>query len=96
MLAAIADTHAVIWYIFADQRLSSQARKAIDKAADQGLHVGVSTITLAEIVYLAEKNRIAQKYITQITSPSKRPATDSNRHSHHQPNHRSYAIHSTD
>lgn len=58
MLVAIADTHAVIWYIFADKRLSSNAKALIDTAAEEGNQVGLSAITLAEIVYLVEKGRI--------------------------------------
>jgi PIN domain nuclease of toxin-antitoxin system len=33
MIAAIADTHTAVWYIFADARLSAQAQRAIEAAA---------------------------------------------------------------
>ena len=33
---AVAATHAVIWYVMADRRLSSQAKAAIDNAAAAG------------------------------------------------------------
>lgn len=56
---AVADTHTVIWYIFSDSRLSSSARETIDRAAADGFFVGVSTISLSEIVYLSEKKRIS-------------------------------------
>mgnify|MGYP002398610428 CR=1 FL=1 len=59
MIVAVADTHAVIWYLYADSRLSVTARATIDNAAQQGNQVAISSITLAEIVYLAEKGRIA-------------------------------------
>ncbi len=36
MLRAVADTHAVIWYIFADSRLSVTARTTIEEIAAQG------------------------------------------------------------
>jgi len=52
MLAGLADTHTVIWYIFADPRLSSTAKAFIDEAATAGDQLGVSSITLIEIVYL--------------------------------------------
>ncbi len=58
MLHAIADTHAVIWYIFADNRLSITARTTIEEAAARGDQIAFSSITLAEIVYLIEKGRI--------------------------------------
>ncbi len=59
MLQAVADTHAVIWYVYADYRLSTTARTTIDNIASRGNQVGLSSITLAEIVYLCEKRRIA-------------------------------------
>ena len=58
MLRAIADTHAVIWYIFNDQRLSNDARSAIEAAAADGDQIGFSSMTLAEIIYLSERGRI--------------------------------------
>jgi PIN domain nuclease of toxin-antitoxin system len=58
ILVAVADTHAVIWYIFADRRLSETARTLLDKAAIDANQVAFSSITLAEIVYLSERGRI--------------------------------------
>ncbi len=58
MIAAIADTHAAIWYLFNDGRLSAAAGDFIDNAAAAGRPVGVSAISLAEVVYLTEKNRL--------------------------------------
>ena len=58
MLGAVADTHTVIWYIFADSRLSVTARTTIEEIAAEGNQVAFSSITLAEIVYLSERGRI--------------------------------------
>jgi PIN domain nuclease of toxin-antitoxin system len=58
MLRAIADTHAVIWYIFDDKRLSDIARSTIEQAAADGDQIGFSSMTLAEIIYLSERGRI--------------------------------------
>ena len=58
MLRGIADTHAVIWYLFDDPRLSARASAFIDTAAATGDQVGFSSISLVEIIYLAEKGRI--------------------------------------
>lgn len=68
MVAAIADTHAVIWYIFGEKRLSSNAKTFIDTAAKEGNQVGLSVITLAEIVYLVEKGRIPLQTFTRLIS----------------------------
>jgi PIN domain nuclease of toxin-antitoxin system len=58
MLRAIADTHTVIWYVFADKRLSEAAQMFIEETAATGDQIGCSSITLAEMVYLIEKGRI--------------------------------------
>jgi PIN domain nuclease of toxin-antitoxin system len=66
MLEAVADTHTVIWYLFADQRLSARALQSIRQAATRGNQIGFSSITLAEIVYLTEKNRLPGTTLASI------------------------------
>lgn len=58
MIVAIADSHTAIWYLFGDSRLSPAAKSTIDDASAQGFKVGISPITLAEIIYLEEKGRV--------------------------------------
>jgi PIN domain nuclease of toxin-antitoxin system len=58
MIAGVADTHTVIWYLLKDPRLSDKARRFIDDVAATGNEIMISPITLAEIVYLVEKNRV--------------------------------------
>ncbi len=66
MLRAVADTHAIIWYIFADTRLSATARETIEQAAAAGDQIAFSSITLAEIVYLSEKGRLAPETLDRL------------------------------
>ncbi|OCY13130.1 MAG: PIN domain protein [Microcystis aeruginosa CACIAM 03] len=66
MLKAVLDTHAVIWYLYADQRLSNLARQTIEQIGNSGDTVAVSSITLAEIVYLGEKGRISAQTIERL------------------------------
>ena len=73
MSAAAADTHTVIWYLFADRRLSARAKDAIDRALAAGRRAGVSAITLAEIVYLTEKKRIAADTFGRLLSTLQDP-----------------------
>ncbi len=68
MLVAVADTHAVIWYIFANPKLSPIAKAFIDGANDAGDQVGVSSITLIEMVYLIEKGRVAAESFTRLAT----------------------------
>ena len=62
----MADTHTIIWYIFADQRLSVTAREAIEEAVVGGDQIGFSSITLAEIVYLSERGGIREGTLERL------------------------------
>jgi PIN domain nuclease of toxin-antitoxin system len=53
-----ADTHALIWYLFDEERLSSEARTALDGAIAAGFPILVSAISIIEIIYLEEKHKI--------------------------------------
>jgi PIN domain nuclease of toxin-antitoxin system len=66
MICAVADTHTVIWYLFDDPRLSSTARATIENAAAVGDQAAFSSITLAEIVYLAERGRIRTETLDRL------------------------------
>lgn len=63
---AIADTHAVIWYLLADSRLSEKARVAFDEASRLGEPIGLPAICLVEMIYLTEKNRIPQELLVKL------------------------------
>ena len=73
MIVAIADSHAVIWYLFSDPRLGKAASAFIDDAIANGNHVGVSAITIAEMVYLVEKGRIPGSAIYDLHAATSDP-----------------------
>lgn len=66
MIAGIADTHAAIWYLANDVLLSAKAKMFIENAAGTGNSIGISSITLIEMVYLVEKGRIPANRFTQL------------------------------
>lgn len=68
MISAIADTHTVIWYLYDDTRISEKAKRFIEATGEQGNQIGLSTITLVEIVYLIEKGRIENRAFTKLNS----------------------------
>ncbi|MGH2352554.1 MAG: type II toxin-antitoxin system VapC family toxin [Chloroflexota bacterium] len=68
MLVAVADTHTAIWYVFNDPRLSASARSTIEEAVANNDRVGVSSITLAEIIYLIEKGRLHPDTLTRVVA----------------------------
>lgn len=55
----LADTHAIIWYLFDVERLSSEGRAALDGAIAAGFPILVSAISIIEIIYLEEKHKIS-------------------------------------
>jgi len=66
-LSVVADTHAMIWYVDAPQELSPAATAAMDAAANTGgEYIFISAITLVELRYLVEKNRIKATVLTRI------------------------------
>jgi PIN domain nuclease of toxin-antitoxin system len=73
MIVAIADTHAIIWYLAADRRLSKTAQLFIETTIQQDNEIGISSITLVEMVYLVEKGRITIQHLNQILVELKRP-----------------------
>jgi PIN domain nuclease of toxin-antitoxin system len=58
VIAAVADTHAALWHLFGDTRLSGLAGDFIDRAAAARHRIVVSSVSLAEVVYLVEKARL--------------------------------------
>ena len=65
-IRAVADTHTVTWYVFGDARLSPVAWAAIEDAALAGDHIGISSITLAEIIYLQERRRVDPSTLARL------------------------------
>ena len=60
MIGAVADTHAVIWYLLDSPRLSNRAAAEFERCQTSAMLIGVSSMTIIEIVYLIEKNRIPE------------------------------------
>jgi PIN domain nuclease of toxin-antitoxin system len=65
-IAAVADPHTAIWHLFGDPRLSVAAAAFIDEAAAARSKIAVSTISLAELVYLVEKGRLPEAAYTEL------------------------------
>ncbi len=57
-IAALADTHTAIWYLLEDPKLSAAARSTISNAALAGAKIAIASISLVEMVYLADKGRL--------------------------------------
>ncbi len=57
MKTYVVDTHALVWFIGRDQRLSDAARAIL---LDPNVRIIISVIVLVEIKYLSHKGRFAQ------------------------------------
>ena len=68
MLRAVADTHTLIWYLFDDVRLSPSAKAFMERIAADGDQIAFSTITVVEIAYLTEKQRIRPETLYRLST----------------------------
>ena len=75
MIVAIADTHTAIWYLFSHPRLGKAASAFIDETIAKGDHVGVSAISIAEMIYLVEKGRIPANALNDLRAATERCPT---------------------
>lgn len=66
MLRAVADTHTVIWFLYDNSRLSPFADQFLDTVEAEGNQIGLSAVSIAEIVYLVEKARIPRDCLTRL------------------------------
>jgi PIN domain nuclease of toxin-antitoxin system len=73
MIAAVADTHTALWHLFDDKRLSADAARLIDEAAAARRKIAISSISLAEVVYLVEKNRLPPAAYEDLTQALANP-----------------------
>jgi len=58
MAAVAVDTHAIVWYLTGDSRLSAAATAALDSATAGGDFIHVPSVCLVELTYLIEKGRV--------------------------------------
>jgi PIN domain nuclease of toxin-antitoxin system len=75
MVGYVIDTHAVIWYLYQDNRLSSAALAAINQARQLGITVGLPGICLIEIIYLVEKQKIPSTAFDDLIKELDSPGT---------------------
>lgn len=73
MSAIVADTHALLWFVFGSAKLSKAARAALVNAETNGKLIYVPSICIVEMRYLIEKGTIAesdyQTILAKMNSP---------------------------
>ena len=75
MSQAVADTHAVVWYLLNPSRLSQPASDAFTAAAQSGDPVWVASISLVELVYLTERKRLPPEALVRLRKGVDDPTT---------------------
>ena len=73
MPSVVVDTHAIVWYLSNDPRLSASALGALDSSVASGAFIFVPSICLVELTYLTEKGRLPgdarQRLIQALDDP---------------------------
>jgi PIN domain nuclease of toxin-antitoxin system len=65
MSGVVSDTHAQLWYLANDARLSRNAGEAFESSIQDG-KIYVPSICVVEAAYLVEKGRISEAHWVQI------------------------------
>ena len=65
-MSVVADTHTIIWYLRSPEKLSTNAVTSLDNALNNGESIFISAISLVEMNYLVEKNRIPSSSLEQL------------------------------
>jgi PIN domain nuclease of toxin-antitoxin system len=73
VIDGVADTHTALWYLLKNPRLSATARRFMDDAAGAGHDIVLSSISLAEIVYLVEKARLPESACDELRQALSNP-----------------------
>ncbi len=73
--AVVADTHTVIWSLFEPSRLSVAAKTALANAEAAGAPVYVSSVSIVELRYLAEKGKFTEDDYDAVLKVLRDPAT---------------------
>jgi PIN domain nuclease of toxin-antitoxin system len=66
MTSLVLDTHALVWYIVEPQKLSANAINVLDSMNNEEDIIYISAISLIEINYLIEKERLPRIVLERI------------------------------
>lgn len=73
MTSLVLDTHSLIWYLHQSSRLSATAQSAIRSAIESGYKVYLSSVSIVEITYLVEKERLLSKQLEDLLTLLHKP-----------------------
>jgi PIN domain nuclease of toxin-antitoxin system len=70
VMSYVTDTHALVWYMTNDPKLSQAARGIFESADEVQASIVIPCIIFFELLYLIEKKRIAVDFDTFVTMVS--------------------------
>jgi PIN domain nuclease of toxin-antitoxin system len=73
-MGVVADTHAAVWYLANDPRLSKAAGFALDQSTASGHRILIPSISLVELTYLIEKGRLPAASRSRLVNAIADPA----------------------
>lgn len=74
-MSVLADTHALVWFLHADERLSSRARRTLDNAQqDPAAGIVVSVATRMDLHYLVRKGTFDAEQVRRLWAVTADPA----------------------
>jgi len=73
MSAIVADTHAIIWYLSKPEKLSQIAIQTLDQTSQSGQLIYLASISIVELQYLIERNRIDVTVLDRIIQNVRSP-----------------------
>jgi PIN domain nuclease of toxin-antitoxin system len=75
MAGVVVDTHAIVWFLSRDPRLSEHARDVLRSTTAGGHVIYVPSICLVELTYLTEKGRLPVPAREELIQALDDPAT---------------------
>jgi PIN domain nuclease of toxin-antitoxin system len=72
-VAVVLDTHAALWYLLRSPNLSPKALQTIEDALQSGEPILLPSISLVEVIYLVEKNRLPMSALKSLNTALQNP-----------------------
>ncbi len=71
MKSYVIDTHALLWFLTGNKNISEKSRKILIQSQSEDVQILISSIVLAEIVYILNKKKINLNIIELLNIISK-------------------------
>ena len=76
MNSILLDTHTIVWALVDRSRLSGPAKAAVETAISTSASIFVATITVVEVCYLIEKDRLPTLVRTKLLAALEDPRSN--------------------